>query len=71
MVICKKKQNKIKVWTAVDGNENRRNKNSNVEFNISINKNNNENIICRRLSNKVLNISDGNISYYNDHDIIK
>ena len=46
-----KKQNKIKVWTDVNRNGNRRNKN--VEFNISINKNNNENIIA----------TDGNYSY--------
>ena len=64
-----KKQNKIKVWTAIDRNGNRRNKNSNSEFSININKNNNENIICRKLLNKILNINDDNMGYYKNHDI--
>ena len=77
------KINKIKIWTAVNRDGNRRNKNSNVKFEISINSHNNYNIICARLLDKVkkdyiINIiaTDGNYSYnkvinHNTKDIIR
>ena len=64
------KINKIKIWTAVNRDGNRRNKNSNVKFEISINSHNNDNIISAGLLDKVkkdyiINIiaTDGNYSY--------
>ena len=76
------KINKIKIWTTVNRDGNRRNKSSNVKFEISINNHNNDNIICARLLDKVkkdyiINIiaTDGNYSYnkvinHNTKDII-
>ena len=48
------KINKIKIWTAVNRDGNRRNKESNVKFEISINSHNNDIIIiCTKLLDKV------------------
>ena len=72
--------NKIKIWTAVNRDGNRRNKESNVKFEISINSHNNDNIICAKLLDKVkkdyiidIIATDGNYSYnkvINNNNII-